>query len=212
MAERPIFVPVETGPRLVREMPISFTWNPGMAPSQKKKNIAALHKAASLRGLEPILEISSKSEKEIGRRLSAFNLMIIFDGREISIESAFQASKVFERGGPFKDLSTKGSRDARRDPRLKECGRLIGFEYEGERYSIWPKTAFYDWLYLNALFRDRDSLTEILYFAGFSDIEFNPSRSINCQARSCATFVALNTRGLLDDALESFGEFSALLQ
>ena len=38
-------------------------------------------------------------------------------------------------------------------------------------------------------------------YGAFTDIEFNPKRSINCQARSCALFLALRYRNLLDEAL-----------
>ena len=49
----------------------------------------------------------------------------------------------------------------------------------------------------------KERLTEHEKFAGFTDIEFNPSKSINCQARSCALFVALIKRELFDDAIQS---------
>jgi hypothetical protein len=45
---------------------------------------------------------------------------------------------------------------------------------------------------------------------GFTDIEFNPEKSVNCQARSCAFFVALEKRDLLDEAMSSFENFSAI--
>ena len=47
MAERPVFLPVEGGARLVREVPVAFRWHPGFAASQKRKNVAALHAAAA---------------------------------------------------------------------------------------------------------------------------------------------------------------------
>jgi hypothetical protein len=46
-------------------------------------------------------------------------------------------------------------------------------------------------------------------YAGFTDVEFNPSRSVNCQARSFALMISLIKNGLLDSAMESprrFGE------
>jgi hypothetical protein len=47
---------------------------------------------------------------------------------------------------------------------------------------------------------------------GFTDIEFNPERSLNCQARSFATFVALEKRGILDETIHSFDRFRSLLE
>lgn len=69
------------------------------------------------------------------------------------LEMAFQGSKVFAAGGPFTDIyHAKDSRDAKRDPRLKESGPLIGFPFENVNFPLGPKTAFYDWLYINSLY------------------------------------------------------------
>lgn len=211
MAKRPIFVPVPEGSPLVDEIPIEFTWHPGFAVSQKKKNVAALHEAAALAGLSPLLEVSSKSDRELGQSLSAFNLRIEVEGRETSVESAFQGSKVFEQGGPFKELLFAGSREAKRDPRLRNSGRLIGFRFEGREIPLTPDTAFYDWLYVSALRRQPESIAQLKRYAGFTDIEFNPKRSLNCQARTCALVVALKERKLLPAGLLSFESFRNLL-
>jgi hypothetical protein len=212
MAERPVFIPRTDGQRLVEEVSIAFTWHRGMAPSQKKKNVLALHDAAAKRGISPLLEISTKSEEKLGQRLSAFNLKVHLEvPGSIPLESAYQGSKVFERGGPFRDLYSAESRDAKRDPRLQESGSLTGFRFEGADFPIFPKTAFYDWLYIRALYPHRDFLVRLRDYAGFTDIEFNPGKSLNCQARSCATFVALHTKGLLEAALKSPQAFIGIL-
>ena len=65
MAERPIFVPDEDAPGLVREIPFSIAWAGGFAPVQKKKNVKALHEAAAVRGFDELLEISTKSEEQL---------------------------------------------------------------------------------------------------------------------------------------------------
>lgn len=209
MAERPVFVPNAEGSRLIAEIPISFRWHPGMAPTQKKKNVVALHEAAVARGFTHLLEISSKSDREIGRRLSAFYQKVcLSDGSLIPLECAFQGSKVFENGGPYDDLFFVEPRDAKRDPRLKESGNLICFEFEGERFPLNPKSVFYDWLYANAIFPEREWLKRLEKLDGFTDIEFNPEKSVNCQARSCAFFVALEKRNLLDQAMVSFERFA----
>jgi uncharacterized protein DUF6977 len=212
MADRPVFVPREIGSRLVDEVDVKFTWHSGMAPSQKKRNINALHENAAKLGLSPLLEISSKSEDEVGRRLSAFSLKLKLDGAQTSVECAYQGSKVFERGGPFKDLYAVGSRDAKRDQRLQASGRLIKFNFQNQDYPLSPSTAFYDWLYFLALYPHREWLRRLELYVGFTDIEFNPERSLNCQARSCAAFLALQKRRLLDNAMESFERFRDTLQ
>jgi hypothetical protein len=212
MAERPVFVANGHGPILVQEVPVQFSWNRGMAPSQKKKNVIALHQAAQAHGLNNILEISSKSECEVGQKLSAFNLKLEVEGKYLPLECIFQGSKVFENGGPFKDIFWRGSREAKRDPRLKEHGRLIGFQFRNQEFPLSPTTAFYDWIYINSLWPHVDWLNRLPRFDGFTDIEFNPKRSFNCQARSFATFVSLNNRGCLGEAVLSFECFKRILQ
>lgn len=207
MAERPIFMPAPESPELVNELFLSIKWHPGFAQSQKEKNIEALHEAAGQRGIAPLLEISSKSKSERGRHMSAFHISVPTKnyGR-IKLELAFQGSKVFERGGPFTDLYGKGDDEigqAKRDPRLQESGRLTGFCFEGIDFPLEPKTAFYDWLYCSFLWDHRDWATKLYAYAGFTDIEFNPQRSINCQARAAALFLSLMKRGDLGNALQS---------
>src|SRR5713226_8858626 len=191
MAERPIFVPSPNTPELVNEIFCQLEWNAGFAPIQKEKNIVALHASAAKRGFSPLLEVSTKSDSPLGRHLSAFNLKVrTWEFGEIPMECAFQGSKMFERGGPYTDLYTAAdAKDARRDIRLQESGRLIGFKFEGVTFPLEPKTAFYDWLYINAIFPGWKQFAALKQYAGFTDIEFNPYRSINCQARSCALFV-----------------------
>jgi len=214
MAERPVFTPVESGDQLVRESSVPFHWHPGMAPSQKVKNIKALHESASHCGLSPILEISSKSEEKLGLQLSAFNLLIFTDDNyQIPLESAFQGSKVFENGGPYEDLYGQSGREIKKDPRLTESGNLIRFSFQGDEWGLEPKTAFYDWLYLKAVHSNLDLLNAFLSanFMGYTDIEFNPRKSVNCQARSCALLTSLSERGILDDVMGNRQLFIELL-
>lgn len=211
MAERPIFVPVPDEPELVKELYFAIKWHGGFAPTQKQKNVAELHAAAAAAGYTPLLEISTKSTEKVGQHLSAFHLKVRGRHGEMPLECAFQGSKVFERGGPFVDLYGADVRDAKRDPRLKESGRLIAFDFEGQLFPPEPRTAFYDWLYINAIYPHREWLVRLYRYAGFTDIEFNPERSINCQARSCALFVSLMSKGLLDKAVESPQAFIATI-
>ena len=207
MAKRPVFIPLGKAEHLVDEVQIEFEWNPGFAPVQKKKNVSALHESAKKKGLYPLLEVSTKSEELLGQRLSAFSLKIDTETGEISIEAAFQGSKVFEQGGPYTDIYGKDSRDAKKDVRIKESGRLIGFNFFGQEWSLVPKTAFYDWLYMTALRPHQEYLRKLFEYKGFTDIEFNPQKSINCQARTCALLVSLLRLDAIDDALRSQKDF-----
>jgi hypothetical protein len=205
MAKRPVYIPQKNGRVAVTEKDIEFRWFPGMSKSQKQKSISSLHEAAERVGISPVLEISSKSEIELGVNLSAFNLYITTKRykKSFSVESAFQGSKVFQRGGPYVDLLEKTSREAKKDIRLKESGNLIKFVFFSREFSLKPRTLFYDWLYINALNQNETLADEVLKYSGFTDIEFNPKKSINCQAYSAALFVSLSYASLLKDALES---------
>lgn len=208
MASRPIFIPFSEGHRFVRELTVEFKWNPGFAPVQKKKNIAALHEAAKAKGFSNLLEVSTKSDLKLGERLSAFNMPVeLDDGTTVTLECAFQGSKVFENGGPFSDIFRRTSREAKKDDRLRSSGQIVGFEFCGLEFPAEPKTAFYDWLYARALAPHKDFLERFSDFDGFTDIEFNPEKSINCQARSCALFVSLVKKGLLEEAISSPSKF-----
>jgi hypothetical protein len=210
MASRPVFVPTSSGDALVETRVIDFPWVAGLAASQKALRIEALHASAARElGISNILEVSTKSSSPLGVSLSAFNLMI--ETRKLkqvfSVESAYQSSKVFQSGGPFLDLLQVDSHTAKVDPRLRDSGNLIGFRFFGVEWSIEPITAFYDWLYISALYK-HNHLTDLLEeYSAFTDIEFNPSRSVNCQAYSVAIFCSLRSRGLLDEALTSKEKF-----
>lgn len=212
MANRPVFIPYLDDHVGVNELMLDFEWFPGMAKSQKQKSIRSLHNAASFKGYSPILEISSKSELELGSQLSAFNLQVTTKVKSLTftVETAFQGSKVFEKGGPFRDLIGLNSRAAKKDIRLRESGRLVRFEFFGKEFPLVPRTYFYDWVYINALEQNKELAKQLMDFKGFSDIEFNPSRSINCQAYSAALYLSLVMNNKLDDALASPDRFLEL--
>lgn len=214
MAERPVFVPIADGDLLVDTHMIEFAWFPGMSLSQKQKSIASLHEAAcSKLGLRSVLEISTKSPDPVGVSLSAFNLNFIGDsGKKYPLESIYQSSKVFSGGGPYRDIREKSAIDAKQDPRLKESGQLIAFFSASVEWPLEPKTVFYDWLYLNVLIKLPTLSAQLSRYAAFTDIEFNPKKSINCQAYSAALFLALEKRGLLTEALRGRDAFVGLIK
>jgi hypothetical protein len=218
MASRIVFLPIsDAGNELFQEKLVTFDWVPGIAISQAKKSIRNLHEAADKQiGLTKILEISTRSEVILGISLSAFNLQ--FENKNFSVESAYQASKVFEKGGPYLDLLNLSSTEAKTDLRLKNSGLLIGFRFEGEDFAVASAPNFYDYLYIRSLlvFSDRHLLKS---YDGFTDIAFSQTsliyknkRAYNCQARSTAIFCTLISRHLEADILaklrESIGRHS----
>ncbi|MCG7874502.1 MAG: hypothetical protein JAZ11_20685 [Candidatus Thiodiazotropha lotti] len=189
----------------MKTVPVEFKWHPGFSKEQKQRSIASLHHSAETqRGLTRLLEISSKSENHNGRKLSAFNLTLSDHllGRG-TVETFFQGSKVFEFGGPYNDLYERSSREAKKDDRLRSSGRLIEFKFGDRQWPLEPKTIFYDWLYINAVQQHPELCEEILKYEGFTDIEFNPDKAMNCQAYSAALYKSLHRRNLLESALAS---------
>jgi len=208
MANRPIFLSTNNPKQLFEERNIEFKFYTGFSLSQKSKSIESLHQSAKQNGVENILEVSTKSNHKIGWDLSAFNLMIDFDNhKQISVECAFQGSKVFEGNIQYKDIYLKQSIEAKKDRRVRDSGEIIGFNFRDNFWNNEPKTAFYDWIYINALYKQPHITKELLNYTVFSDIEFNPKRSINCQARTCAVFVSLVRLGLIEEALSSKDRF-----
>ncbi|MCR5501598.1 MAG: hypothetical protein K6F53_01165 [Lachnospiraceae bacterium] len=208
MASRPVFRAIETAPYFKKEE-TEFQFYSGFSVQQKQRSIQSLH--ASFRMLFPesrILEISSKSPEAIGNRLSAFNLSVVMkSGKIYSVEQLFQSAKTFENGGPYTDILQKSPRDAKKDSRLFDSGRLVCFKLGELEFPLEPKTYFYNWLYVNALAKDPELSKAILSYNAFTDIEFNPQRSINCQAEAAAVYTGLCMAGKEKEALKDKESF-----
>ena len=177
----------------VQSRTLAFDWFAGFSIQQKQKSIASLHRSIIDAGFDTVLEISSKSPDPLGVRLSAFNLSLQIPQTDIvcSVESAFQGSKVYKHGGPFNDLFSQDSRTARAVIKAKNLGPLTGFDFGRGLFPLKPVTAFYDWLYVNAILQNSSLHQPLLQYRAFTDIEFNPDKSFNCQAYSAALFVSL---------------------
>ncbi len=207
MATRPVYISEHMSP-YVNECDIDFNFFSGFSVAQKQRSFLSLHENFLKEYPQyKVLEISSKSNIKLGVLLSAFNLMITTKNRSFSVENAFQSSKVFERGGPYIDLLDKTSKVAKKDDRLKNSGRLVAFKYFNNPYPLNPKDYFYNWLYINALNLNTELAKEIVEYDAFTDIEFNPQKSINCQARSAAIFVGLSKSNMIVEALKSQNDF-----
>ena len=192
MATRPGFY-IDEGKVQMRNA--NFEWAGGFAVSQKQKNVKRLHSALG----KSCLEISTKSLNPLGYKLSAYNLKL----KGFTLENIFQSSKVFENGGPYLDLLNVNPTEAKRDERLKTSGKIIFFYFENYNWELIPRTAFYDYIYCKAVKESIyiDELKEIVKYEYFTDIEFNPNKSINTQARAIAIVKLL---------LKMFGEIPEL--
>lgn len=213
MAKRMYFISTPNNNKMYEERFSEFKYYTGFAVSQKQKSIKSFHE--SILEKEPmlnILEVSTKSTTDIGILLSAFNLKFLDEDsdNEYNLENIFQSSKVFENGGPYRDLLNVHPREAKKDERLKTSGNLKCFEYGTIVWELEPKTMFYDWIYIKALHRNEKLRKEILKYDAFTDIEFNHEKSINCQARSAAIYVSLARLGKVDEYLKDMDKFKSI--
>lgn len=208
MAKRPVYIVSQEGAPFICDN-LDFTYYGGFSDSQKQKCIASLHEAYIEKyGDKKILEVSSKSKIDTGVKLSAFNLELKIENQGVyPVENVFQSSKVFEHGGSYLDILKMSPLDAKKDERLKNSGKLIGFKLGDINYPTEPKTFFYNYIYINALNQNEALAKAVLEYNAFTDINFNPKKSINCQAEAVAIYVSLSRRGSLQKALASRQDF-----
>lgn len=199
-AKRLVFIPQKEGNRLVEIREVDFEWHKGISFQVRQRSLFSLHENIKKLGIaENPLEVSSKSFEELGVRLSAFNLEGVIPNKKsrFTVETVFQSCKKFKNDfdSLYRDILTKTSREAKQDERLKGKD-LEYFDYFGLKWELEPKTAFYDWVYINILENFNKNLTgKIIHYDAFTDIEFNHKKSINCQAYSVALYKALEWRG-----------------
>ena len=121
MANRPFFIPSTNKEDLVETQTLEFKWFSGFAKTQKQKSVQSFHENISKEfKFNRILEISTKSESNLGIKLSAFNLKIKFKKKEYFLESLFQGSKIFSDQGPNEDIYEKSSIDAKKRQKNKK--------------------------------------------------------------------------------------------
>lgn len=204
MANRPVFK-IKLSSPFFEEANVSFQYYSGFADSQRKKSAASLHEEfIRLNPDAKVLEVSRFSDSVLGQKLSAFNLLTeLEDGSKVPVENAFQSSKVFAGEVQYLQLLHVHPAKAKKDERLKTSGALKCFRFQGEKFPLEPKTFFYDWIYINALVKNPSVSDELLKYNAFTDIVFNPEKSINCQARTVAIFVSLQNAGKLELALSN---------
>ena len=149
----------------------------------------------------------------MGVALSAFNLKMAVPSLEqrVPLKCIFQGGKVFSAGGPYTDLYNATAWDAKRDPRLRSSGMIKGFWFDGKSFPLVPRTAFNNWLYVNALMENPQLAEKLIQYDGFTDIEFNPDKSMNCQAEAAALYVTLARKNLLERC-RSFEDFLELIR
>lgn len=208
MTTRPVYTAKNSRP-WYRKEDVDIEWNAGQSAIQKKKNSKAIHEAYLKRHPDAkILEVSTKADSELGQALSPFNLTRTIGSlkKEFPVENIYQASKVFTQGGPYVDLLGTEPGKALKDARLENSGRQVHFLMENEQYPVSPNILFYNWLYIQALMEHPGLMRQMKDFDSFTDVEFNPAKGSNNQARACAIYTSLAKAGLLEKTrdFESF--------
>lgn len=173
---------------------VNFEGVKGQSLAQRKQNVWRQHEAyvKEYHGSRP-LEVSNAGETRQGYELSAYNLTA---ANGFHVENMFQSAKTFEHGGPFKDLLTAKPFNAQHDSRLRKSGRLTCFTLFDVQYPLEPKTAYYDWIYTQALADNPRLADYAIRFDSFTDISFHPERQINCQAEACAVYTGMVRAGI----------------
>ena len=212
MANRPAFISTQNRYYPVDVKQVDFKWIPGLAVTQKQKCILSLHEEIRLQKPDAsILEISTKSPKELGVALSAFNLSFKHRDKKITVENAYQGSKCFEKGGPFEEIYEMTPIEAKKYFKDRDLGNLTSFQFYKRSWPTYPKTMFYDWIYINTLNKNRELAEAIIHYNTFTDIEFNPNKSYNCQAKSAALYVSLYNQGILEKTLKDEEYYKQLM-
>ena len=150
------------------------------------------HPAGPPAGLR-VLEISSRSQDQLGQRLSAMHLRAAGpDGdRGLPVESVYQAAKCYGAGGPDERPSRNGFDAKRHDRERQSAGPLRGFHHRG---TFWPAasgSAFYDRLWIQAA-AAAGARGELTRYDAYTDQFHRPGRTLACQARSAAMLVGLD--------------------
>lgn len=224
MAKRGVFVSKDRYPYF-EEVYVEFDWFGGFALSQKRKCILGLHLNFNEFYDDKVLEVSSNSLDPLGNKLSAMNLRkrVISDNKVTSVESAFQSSRIYtnkstgETLGPFTEYRYSDGFSSKKEVKaLVSKGdfhsynyRFDGMDFPAPDFHI---SLFYDYLYINALLEDENKcvFNELIRsnYTAFTDLA---TKSLNCQARSCAIFISLYKLGLLDK-VKDYNSFMELFR
>lgn len=212
MAKRLYFIAKPSFQGLIVEKTIHFEYYRGQNLNQKHKSIESMHHA--IRAFESggkILEVSTVSPDPLGKKLAGvFLLGKNENGSEVPVMTIFESAKVFERGGPYRDLLEKDPSEVAKDERLINSGRLLGFHYQNESYSLSPRNLFFDWIYMSALYKEKALHEEIAQYDIVTDIEYSMNNMFASSARACAYFISLSHAGLLDESMKNIDSFSKI--
>lgn len=208
MAVRKVYLPLGEYP-YVKEVSVTFPW----ASGSKHQNVQAV--LDTFHDVYPevaALEVSLASSQPEGVAAAAMKLPLRLASleQEVPVGIVYEASKVFENGGPYPELLQLSRQKVQKDPRLQQSGKCLGFRLEGQDYPVEPHPyAFFNWIYGKALQQNPEKAEALLKFGAFSDLELGSSKKDrNSPARAAAVYAGLALAGKLD-CLGSYQAFVA---
>lgn len=193
----------------VRFNDFNIKWNGGFSIQQKQKNVEELHQMIIDTfhvSKESILEVSTKSNSKLGLSLSSFNLVVSHNGVSYPLESVYQSSKVFENMfGEYQvtDALFMNPKSAKVRLASENHSNLIKFRFFDTEFPLEPKYLFYDWLYIKAIKNIANLPERLKEYVYFTDIEFNPQKSLSCQSRTLVLFLWLISNKRLEEYIDN---------
>ena len=208
MAVRKIYLSIPEYP-YTKEISVTFPWSNG----SKHQNVqAVLDTFHDVYPDVPALEVSLASSQPEGIHAAAMKLPLHLAGLglDVPVGIVYEASKVFENGGPYTDLLQCSRQKVSKDARLQQSGKCIGYRLEDMDFPAEPhRYAFFNWLYACALRQNPETAENILKFGAFSDLELGSTKKDrNSPARAAAVYAGLAAAGKLD-CLDSYEAFAA---
>ena len=97
MANRPIYISTSNINNPFTEDNINFEWIPGYSYVNKCRRRDSLKNSIAQKyDIDKWLEVSTISDKDIGKKLSALNLMItLTNNKSYPVETIYQCSKIY---------------------------------------------------------------------------------------------------------------------
>ncbi len=208
MAVRKVYISLAAYP-YAKEISVTFPWS----NKSKQQNVQAV--LDSFHDVYPdvsALEVSLAASRPEGIHAAAMKLPLHLDAMEqdVPVGIVYEASKVFENGGPYVDLLQCSRQKVQKDPRLQQSGKCIRYCLQGTEFSMEPHPyAFFNWLYGCALRQNPEKTDDILKYRAFSDLDLGSTKKDrNSPARAAAVYAGLAAAGKLD-CLDSYEAFVA---
>ena len=208
MAIRKIYLSLPEYP-YAKEVSVTFPWLNG----SKHQNVqAVLDTFHDVYPEVPALEVSLASAQQEGIHAAAMKLPLHLAAldQDVPVGIVYEASKVFENGGPYAELLQCSRQKVQKDPRLQKSGKCIGYRLADVEYPTEPHPyAFFNWLYGCALRQNPEKADGVLKFGAFSDLELGSTKKDrNSPARAAAVYAGLAAAGKLA-CLDSYEAFVA---